>query len=94
MNTMSQRFSPEVRERAVRMVGNGRILLISCKRFVDEIVMGDARLVCGASPRDKAFNDEHIIPRWVLKRFGLFDKKMTLPTGEFIQPEILQEGVS
>lgn len=40
MNTMSQRLSPEVRERAVRMVGDGRILLMSCKRFVDEIVYG------------------------------------------------------
>ena len=28
------------------------------------------------------FNDEHIIPRWILKRFGLFDKQITLPSGE------------
>jgi hypothetical protein len=60
----------------------GRILLMSCQRFVDEIVMGDACFVCGASPKDKPFNDEHIIPRWVLRRFGLFDKEITLPTGE------------
>jgi len=61
---------------------DGRILLMSCQRFIDEIVMGDACFVCGASPRDKLFNDEHIIPRWVLKRYALFDKEITLSTGE------------
>lgn len=94
MNTMSQRFSPEVQERAVRMVGGGRILLMSCKRFVDEIVYGRRLLGLRRLAEGQGVHDEHIIPRWVLKRFGLFDKKMTLPTGEFIQPEILQEDVS
>lgn len=61
---------------------DGRILLMSCQQFVDEIVTGDACFICGASPRDKTFNDEHIVPRWVLRRFGLFDKQITLPTGE------------
>lgn len=61
---------------------DGRILLLSCQRFVDEIVMGNACFVCGASSQDKPFNDEHIVPRWVLRRFGLFDKEITLPTGE------------
>jgi hypothetical protein len=61
---------------------DGRILLFSYQRFVHEIVVGDACFVCGASPRDKPFNDEHIVPRWVLRRYGLFDKKITLPTGE------------
>ena len=70
-------------QRDVTFVGrDGRILLMSCQQFVDEVVMGDACFVCGALPRDKAFNDEHIIPRWVLRRFGLFDKQITLPTGE------------
>lgn len=71
------------KQRDVTFVGHdGRILLMSCQQFVDEVVMGDACFVCGASTRDKAFNDEHIIPRWILRRFGLFDKQITLPTGE------------
>ena len=61
---------------------DGRILLLSCRRFVDEVVLGEACFVCGASPQSKTFNDEHIIPRWVLKRYGLYDKEITLPTGE------------
>lgn len=44
--------------------------------------MGDACFVCGAFSRDKRFNDEHIVPRWVLRRYGLFDKEITLPTGK------------
>jgi hypothetical protein len=61
---------------------DGRILLFSYQRFVDEIVKGDACFVCGASPQDKLFNDEHIVPRWVQKRYRLFDKQITLPTRE------------
>ena len=44
--------------------------------------MGDACFVCGAFPLDKRFNDEHVVPRWVLRRYGLFDKEISLPTGE------------
>lgn len=51
--------------------------------------MGDACLVCDASPRDKAFNDEHIIPPTGPQTVWFVRQEMTLPTGEFIQPEIL-----
>lgn len=64
------------------LASDGRVLLFSYERFVDEIVLGEACFICGASPRDKLFNDEHVVPRWVLRRFGLFDKEITLPTGE------------
>lgn len=70
-------------ERGATIVeGDGRILLMSCQWFIDEIVMGEACFVCGCSPQHKAFNDEHVIPAWVLRRFSLFDKQITLPTGE------------
>ncbi len=61
---------------------DGRILLFSCEDFVDRICKGGACFVCGASPAETTFNDEHIVPRWVLRRFGLFDKSITLPGGE------------
>lgn len=38
--------------------------------------------MCGALPTLAEFNDEHIVPRWVLRRYGLFAKEITLPTGE------------
>lgn len=61
---------------------DGRVLLFSYERFVDDIVHGDRCFVCGAERGTKVFNDEHIIPRWVLRRFDLFAKSITLPTGE------------
>jgi len=61
---------------------DGRVLLFSCRRFIDDIVMGNACFICGSSPDDTPFNDEHIVPRWLLKRYDLFDQTVILPTGE------------
>ncbi|MFN4175588.1 hypothetical protein [Phenylobacterium sp.] len=61
---------------------NGRVLLFSCEQFVEDICLGDCCFTCGAAPGTKPFNNEHVIPRWVLKRYGLFDKQITLPNGE------------
>lgn len=61
---------------------DGRILLFSCERFVADVCQGDACFVCGVFPDAAEFNGEHIVPRWVLRRFGLFDKEITLPSGE------------
>tara|TARA_R110000787_G_scaffold26856_1_gene74913 strand:- start:950 stop:1915 length:966 start_codon:yes stop_codon:yes gene_type:complete len=44
--------------------------------------MGNCCFVCGANPSSKLFNDEHVIPRWLLKRCGLFDQKITLPNDQ------------
>lgn len=61
---------------------DGRTLLFSCDDFVTRICQGDACFVCGASPETSPFNDEHIVPKWVLRRYGLFEKEITLPTGK------------
>lgn len=61
---------------------DGRILLMSCQRFVDDIIAGDDCFICGADPSTKDFNGEHIIPDWVLRRFGLFDNEIILPNGD------------
>lgn len=61
---------------------DGRVLLMSCERFVRTICRGPNCFICGADPTEAPFNDEHIVPRWVLRRFDLFEKEITLPTGE------------
>lgn len=59
----------------------GRVLFYSAARFLRDVVEGDCCFNCGASPGSVAFNDEHVLPYWVLRRFGLHDKRIELPGG-------------
>jgi len=38
--------------------------------------------ICGVDRTVVGFNDEHIIPDWLLRRFGLHSKRVTLPNGQ------------
>lgn len=58
---------------------NGDVLFFSIENFISHICKSNNCFICGKSEDEKQFNDEHIIPRWILKRFKLFDKKITLP---------------
>lgn len=60
---------------------NGKVIWFSCERFVRDIGEGNCCFICGAQPGTKAFNNEHVIPRWVLQRYDLFDRVITLPNG-------------
>ena len=64
------------------IAADGRVLLFSCEQFITDICDGDGCFICGAASGSKAFNDEHVIPRWVLRRFCLFDQQVTLPNSE------------
>lgn len=57
----------------------GNVIFFSVERFTREICEEGHCFLCGAHPKSKVFNDEHIIPRWVLKSFNLYDKSITLP---------------
>jgi hypothetical protein len=54
--------------------GAGRVIYFSPKRFEVDIGLGDCCFVCGAKPSDRPFNDEHILPEWLLRRYDLFSK--------------------
>lgn len=58
---------------------HGKVLFFSCERFVRDICEGNCCFVCGAQPSDKVFNDEHVLPNWLLRRYGLHSHAMTLP---------------
>ena len=57
----------------------GRVIYFSTARFVRDICEGNCCFICGASSDNKPFNDEHVFPKWVLRRFDLFSDKITLP---------------
>lgn len=60
----------------------GRVIFFSKNRFVEEIYFGDTCFLCGIhNDGNVEFNDEHVIPKWLLRRHDLFDKKITLPNG-------------
>lgn len=58
---------------------DGKVLLFSIDNFVNTICNKDTCFVCGIERAEASFNDEHVIPRWVLKRYELFGKEITLP---------------
>ena len=59
----------------------GRILFYSAEKFIREVVDGRCCFICGTAPESVPFNDEHVIPDWVLRRFGLHDKRIVVPGG-------------
>ncbi|TQF11024.1 hypothetical protein FJV41_36345 [Myxococcus llanfairpwllgwyngyllgogerychwyrndrobwllllantysiliogogogochensis] len=59
---------------------SGQTLLFSPERFERDIVQGDSCFICGISRSSgQSFNDEHILPRWLLRKFDLFQSTITLP---------------
>ncbi|MGH6989586.1 MAG: hypothetical protein ACREFD_00685 [Stellaceae bacterium] len=60
---------------------DGRVVFFSCERFVRDICEGDSCFICGASRSTKPFNDEHVLPEWVLRRYGLLSRRVNLPNG-------------
>jgi hypothetical protein len=63
----------------------GKVLFFSRDRFVTDICLGRCCFICGAQPGSKPFNDEHVIPDWVLRKFNLFDRALILPNGRAIK---------
>lgn len=64
---------------------NGKVLFFSPDHFVREIAQGTCCFLCGVSPTAAPFNDEHVIPDWVLRRYKLHQKQITLPSGSTLR---------
>lgn len=57
----------------------GRMIFFSMDRFVSDICEGDCCFMCGASPNYKEFNEEHVIPKWILRMLDIYKLSITLP---------------
>lgn len=62
----------------------GKIIFFSVEKFIKEIALGDSCFICGAKPESKPFNDEHVIPDWILRKYELYNKQITIPNGQSI----------
>lgn len=56
-----------------------KIILYSTDDFYNRIVIGDDCFICGEEKASKKFNDEHILPDWVLTKYKLHNKTITFP---------------
>lgn len=63
---------------------DGAILHFSPSRFRTEIVEGDCCFLCGAPRHRVEFNDEHVVPDWILREFSLHNKRIVLPNGQHV----------
>jgi len=57
----------------------GRVVYYSADRFMKEIVEEDRCFVCGTLRKATVFNDEHVIPDWMLRRHSLHNKRIVIP---------------
>lgn len=66
---------------------SGEVIYYPFDDFYKEIVEADSCFICGVfrESGDKKFNDEHIIPQWLLRRFGLYNEKIRLPNNELVK---------
>jgi hypothetical protein len=61
---------------------DGRVVLFGVERFVADIGEGECCFICGARPGTKVFNNEHVIPDWVLAKHQLHSSRISLPNDE------------
>lgn len=58
---------------------NGKIIFFSLEKFISDIANGDCCFICGAQRGSVPFNDEHVLPNWILRRFGLHRRTIEIP---------------
>src|SRR5436305_11527020 len=64
---------------------DGKVVFFSFERFMSDIVQGNCCFICGVSPDASEFDNEHILPDWLLRKYGLHDKTITLPNGRTLR---------
>jgi len=60
-------------------------MFFSAERFTRDICSGQCCFICGVSRAAALFNDEHILPQWILRRFDLYGRTISLPNGRKVR---------
>ncbi|GIU01538.1 hypothetical protein TSL6_20440 [Sulfurovum sp. TSL6] len=58
---------------------SGKYIFFSFEKFINDICHGNCCFICGAKQSDKNFNDEHVIPNWILRKYKLHRTTIELP---------------
>lgn len=56
-----------------------KIIHYSYNDFIESVVKGNCCFICGTETDSKVFNDEHVIPNWILKHYAAPQAYMILP---------------
>jgi hypothetical protein len=72
-------------EESIISLPDEKTVFFSLSEFKNKIVFGDVCFICGQTPNEKPFNNEHIIPDWILRKFNLYGHRMNLPNGTSIK---------
>ncbi|MEI7014632.1 hypothetical protein [Leptospira licerasiae] len=64
-----------------RVGKRGKIYFYSITKYLSDIVPGNRCFICGKTKNNQDFNDEHIIPNWLLSKMHIHSRKVTLPNG-------------
>ena len=60
---------------------DGTLAFISGQFFLEKILENEHCFICGVLPKKVKFNDEHIIPQWLLTYADIWKDSITLPNG-------------
>jgi hypothetical protein len=60
---------------------DGKLLFFSLEAFLRDIAGGDRCFICGLSPHETRFNNEHVLPDWIVRKYQLHNRVVTLPNG-------------
>jgi hypothetical protein len=64
---------------------DGEFVLVHAADFAENILMGENCFLCGCYPDGMEFNNEHVIPDWLLRYTGIANMSITLPNGHLVR---------
>ena len=64
---------------------DGEFVFIHTADFAENILMGKNCFLCGCYPDGVEFNNEHVIPDWLLRHTGISNMSITLPNGRLLR---------
>lgn len=64
---------------------DGEFVFLHTTDFAENILMGKNCFLCGCYPDGVTFNNEHVIPDWLLRYAGISNMSITLPNGHLVR---------
>jgi hypothetical protein len=63
------------------LTSDGKVAFVSQERFRHDVCEGECCFACLARPGEKPFNDEHVLPNWILGWQQMHAEEINLPDG-------------